>query len=121
MVTVNPAEALAVGDRIGRIAVGLKADLLVLQRRDDDPNRSLLKNEVQDVQWVMIGGQPRYGNDAGIQKLRPNQCEPLTVHGSKKRVCVREAPATVEKWTQTLADIRQALLARYTGLAPLAP
>jgi 5-methylthioadenosine/S-adenosylhomocysteine deaminase len=121
MVTVNPADALAVGDRIGRIAVGLKADLLVLHRRDDDPNRSLLKNEIRDVQWVMIGGQPRYGNEAGIQKLRPNQCEPLIVHGSRKRVCVRESPSTVEKSAQTLADIRQVLLDRYTSLAPLAP
>jgi 5-methylthioadenosine/S-adenosylhomocysteine deaminase len=121
MVTVNPAEALAVGDRIGRLAVGFKADLLVLQRRDDDPNRSLLKNEVQDVQWVMIGGEPLYGNEAGIQKVRPDQCEALTVHGSKKRVCIRESPATVEKSNQSLADIRQMLLTRYSGLAPLAP
>jgi hypothetical protein len=97
MVTENPAEALAVEDKIGRIAVGLKADLLVLARRDDDPNRSLLKNEIQDVQWVMIGGEPAYGNEAGIQKVRPDQCEALTVHGSRKRLCVRKLPASVEK------------------------
>jgi hypothetical protein len=121
MVTVNPAEALAVGDRIGHIAQGLKADLLVLQRRDDDPNRSLLKNQVQDVQWVMVGGRPLYGSAAAIQKLRPDQCEPVTIHGSRKRICVRESPAIVEKSSQTLADITQALLNRYSGLVPLAP
>jgi len=121
MVTENPAEALAVQDKIGRIAVGLKADLLVLARRDEDPNRSLLKNEVQDVQWIMIGGEPAYGNEAGIQKVRPNQCEALTVHGSKKRICVRESPATVEKSSETLADLKSILLGKYAGLAPLAP
>jgi 5-methylthioadenosine/S-adenosylhomocysteine deaminase len=121
MVTMHPAEALGVGDRIGRIAVGLKADLLVLLRRDDDPNRSLLKNQVQDVQWVMIGGEPLYGNEAGMQRVRPNECEALTVHGSKKRICARKSPVTVEKSHQSLADIRQVLLARYTSLAPLAP
>lgn len=121
MITANPAEALAVGDRIGKIAAGFKADLVVLNRRDDDPNLSLLKNEVQDVQWVMIGGRALYGNEAGIQKLRPNQCEPLTVHGSRKRICVPEAPPTVEKSSQTFANVRQTLLARYAGLAPLAP
>lgn len=121
MITVNPAEALAVGDRIGRIAVGFKADLLVLAQREDSPNRSLLKNEVQDVQWVMIGGEPLYGNEAGMQKVRPNQCEPLTVHGSRKRVCVRKSPANVEKADETLAMIQQELLERYANLAPLAP
>jgi hypothetical protein len=121
MVTENPAAALAVEDKIGRIAVGLKADLLVLARRDDDPNRSLLKNEVQDVQWVMIGGEPAYGNEAGIQKVRPDQCEALIVHGSRKRICVRELQPTVEKSLQTLADLKSILLAKYAGLSPLAP
>lgn len=41
-----------------------------------------------------------------MQKVRPNQCEALTMHGSKKRICARKSPVTVEKSDQALADIR---------------
>jgi hypothetical protein len=56
-----------------------------------------------------------------MQKVRTNQCEALIVHGSKKRICARKPPVTVDKSNQALADIRQVLLARYTILAPIAP
>jgi cytosine/adenosine deaminase-related metal-dependent hydrolase len=42
-------DALALGEKVGRLKVGLKADLIVLHRRDADVNQSLPKNDVQDV------------------------------------------------------------------------
>lgn len=56
-----------------------------------------------------------------MQKVRPNHCEALIVHGSKTRICARKPPVTADKSNQALADSRQVLLARHTILAPLAP
>ena len=54
MVTVNPAEALAVADQIGRIAVGFKADLLVLAERGgpDDADLAAREHGLEDVGGV---------------------------------------------------------------------
>src|SRR5262249_52322033 len=64
LVTANAADVLALGSHVGRITPGLKADILVLRRRDDGINRSFAKSELEDVEWVMIGGAPLYGNDS---------------------------------------------------------
>jgi 5-methylthioadenosine/S-adenosylhomocysteine deaminase len=120
LVTENAADALGLGDKIGSIAEGMKGDLIVLQHRDSDANESILKNSLQDVQLVMIAGQPLYGNRVAMNKLRSTECEDLTVHGSRKRICVRSSNG-VEKSSQTLAEIRQILLSRYRNLAPLDP
>jgi 5-methylthioadenosine/S-adenosylhomocysteine deaminase len=113
LVTANAADVLALGSHVGRITQGLKADIVVLRRRDDEPNRSFLKSDLEDVEWVMIGGQSLYGNEATIQQLRPDQCEPITVHRSRKRICMPPI--------QTLAGLQQVLLNAYPDLAPLAP
>lgn len=120
LVTENAAAVLGLGDSIGSLAAGLKADLIVLQRRDPEANESLLKNSLQDVQLVMIGGQALYGNRAAMSKLRSNECEDITVHGSRKRICVRNSNG-IEKSSQTLAEIRQILIDHYNTLAPLDP
>ena len=84
-------------------------------------DESLLKNQVQDVQLVIVGGKPLYGSRAAMTKLRPTGCEALTVHGSPKRICVADPTARVTKSSETLAQLRQILLSRYPALAPLAP
>jgi len=36
----------------------------------------------------MVGGKALYGNQAGMDRLRPDGCEPLVVKGSQKQICV---------------------------------
>jgi cytosine/adenosine deaminase-related metal-dependent hydrolase len=121
LITSDAADVLGLTEKIGRIKQGLKADLIALQRRDADVNQSLLKNLVQDVQLVIVGGKPLYGSRAALLKLRPEGCESLTIHGSAKRICVRDDTAGVDKAGETLADLQQILSRRYSSLAPLAP
>ena len=121
MVTQNPAKALALDGQIGSIAVGLKADITILRTRGDTPSASLLQTQLQDVQLVMVGGRALYGNRSAIERLRPNECESLSVHGSQKRVCVADGASAVPGGKQTLSDIQAALRARYPTLGPLAP
>jgi cytosine/adenosine deaminase-related metal-dependent hydrolase len=120
MITVNPAAALALETKLGRLAPGLKADITVVRRRHDDPNASLLLNSPQDVQMVWVGGDLLYSNRTALEKLKPNKCEPITVHGSRKRICVAKDGDT-PLGNQTLNQIRNMLLGKYSGLAPLTP
>ena len=121
MVTTNPAHALALDQQIGELKPGLKADITVLRSKDHDPTSSLLKTHLQDVQMVWIGGKLLYGNSSIVQKVRKDACEPLLVHGSRKRVCVKDADPHVPKSDETLAIIKQKLQTAYPGLAPLVP
>ena len=121
MITVNPSKALALDAQIGKLAPGLKADITVLQSKNSDPHQSLLNTHLQDVQMVWVGGNLLYGNKTVVEKVKPTQCEALTVHGSEKRVCVKDTKENVPKATQTLAEIQAILQANYSTLAPLTP
>jgi hypothetical protein len=121
MITVNPANALALDSYIGRLAPGMKADITVMRSHDRSPARSLLENRLEDVQMVWVGGDVLYADEGALAKLKPDQCEPLTIHGAPKRICVKDTIDPAPKSGQTLAEITRALKARYPGLAPLAP
>ncbi len=121
MITVNPSKALALDSEIGKLAQGLKADITVLQSKNSDPHQSLLNTHLQDVQMVWVGGNLLYGNKTVVEKVKPTQCEALTVHGSEKRVCVKDTKENVPKATQTLSEIQAILQANYSNLAPLTP
>lgn len=121
MITTNPAQALALDQQIGQLKPGLKADITVLRSKDPDPTTSLLKTQLQDVQMVWIGGKLLYGSSSIVQKLKKDGCEPLLVHGSRKRVCVQNTNPKIPKSDETLAIIKQKLQTAYPGLAPLVP
>jgi hypothetical protein len=70
---------------------------------------------------VWVGGDLLYSNRAALEKLKPNQCEPITVYGSRKRICVAKLGDTPPQGKQTLSQIRNMLLSKYSRLAPLTP
>jgi len=121
MITVHPAKALALDGSIGQLKQGLKADITVINANDPDPTLSLMKTHLEDVQMVWVGGKLLYGSEPAVQTLRKDECEPLLVHGSQKRVCVSAPQASVPKSDETLAAIRDKLQAAYSGLAPVVP
>jgi 5-methylthioadenosine/S-adenosylhomocysteine deaminase len=121
MITVNPAQILALERYIGRLATGRKADVTVVESHDPDAVQSLFKTHLQDVQMVWVGGDLLYADEAILEHVKPGQCEPLDVHGARKRVCVKDTKDPVTKSTQTEADIQSLLHTHYLHLAPLAP
>jgi 5-methylthioadenosine/S-adenosylhomocysteine deaminase len=121
MITLHPAEALALNDKIGSLAPGLKADITVLAAQDPEPGASLLKTHLQDVQMVWVGGKLLYGNSEVVQQIKPDVCEPLQVHGSSKRICVKDAKNVVPKSDETKEAIQTVLQANFANLAPLVP
>ena len=121
MVTTRPARALALDDHLGRLGVGLKADLTVLQAKAADPHSSVLQTHPQDVLLVWVGGDLLYGSRAVLEQVKPGKCEGLLVYGAAKRVCVSNPRPKIPKSAQTLAEIQAALQANYSSLAPLVP
>ena len=121
MITLRPAQALALDGFIGSLASGKKADITVLKSKDPDPGQSLLKTHLQDVQMVWVGGDLLYGQRSVLDKVKPGKCEALVVAGSNKEVCVADPDPDVPKSEQTLQDIRSALEPKVGSLAPLAP
>ncbi len=71
MATVNPAAALGIGDRFGKVAEGYVADLLVVAKGAVTAADSVLAAEQKDVRLVTIAGKPVYG-DAALLKDEPN-------------------------------------------------
>ncbi len=64
MVTINPARALRMADRIGSIEPGKNADLLVVRPRHADPYEALLACEMRDIELLTMDGKPLYGSVA---------------------------------------------------------
>ena len=90
-------------------------------RRDDNPNQSLLLSRLQDVQGVWVGGDLLYASRALIDKVKPGQCEALTVYGSQKKICVKDTKDPVAGSQQTLTEITAILRSKLPSLAPLTP
>lgn len=72
LVTTNPAKILGWEDRVGKIKVGYYADLMVVD--DIVKGRSGYKNLIQahelNIQLVMVGGNPLYGDEKHLEKLK---------------------------------------------------
>ena len=119
MITTNPAKALALDAKVGKLAQGFKADITVVAHQDNDPSVNLLKTHLPDVQMVWVGGQLLYGDKAIFESVKPNACEAFAVAGVEKRLCVADPTSTAPKHDQTLAVIQNTLSQSYPQLAPL--
>jgi len=77
MVTVNPAGAVGWTGRAGQLVDGAAADLVVVRKRNNDPYRNLIEATEEDIELVMIGGQPLYGDPDVMESICPQETETL--------------------------------------------
>jgi cytosine/adenosine deaminase-related metal-dependent hydrolase len=120
MITARPARALSLGEYIGTLDVGKKADITILKRRAKNPNASLLKTEMRDVEMVWIGGRLLYGDAPTVEKIRPAACELMDVGGVSKRLCVADPASKTPGAAQTFAEINKMIRAVYPNPIALA-
>ena len=73
MVTRNPANAMGWQDRLGQIAPGFLADLIVVDRLHDDPYRNLINAIEESIKMVVIRGEVLYGDQAMVRHLRQSR------------------------------------------------
>ena len=86
MVTCNPADAVGLEARLGRLRAGLCADFVVVSRREDDVYRNLITALERDVQLVAINGYPMYGVASLMEAGAAVSPEPISVGGLERVV-----------------------------------
>ncbi len=70
MVTRKPAEAMEWGKRLGQISEGFLADVVVIDDRKADPYRNLISAIEENIQMVVVRGEPLYGDSTLMQATR---------------------------------------------------
>jgi 5-methylthioadenosine/S-adenosylhomocysteine deaminase len=115
MVTVNPAKAIGWEDRIGSIAHGYFADVVVFDRIDNgndnahgDPYLNLIKSTEGNLKLSIIGGRPRYG-DPEILHALGFQSLPEKIKVEKKDKMIDILEPGVEHGSLKLSKVRSNL------------
>jgi len=131
MVTSLPARIIGVDDEVGAIAAGLRADLLVIQPRDDEDQdtgqtsstkeerayRVVVDATAADVQLVLVGGVPLYGDRELLGHFWDrSDLEELQIGPARKALATPAAGVVLRDMVNRLAP---ALAAEGTTLAPL--
>ncbi len=123
MVTAGAAEIAGLGDKLGTLAIGRPADLVVLQRRHDDPYDNVVAAYPSWVDLVMIGGDIIYGRPDWVGTVtEPAEYEQVEAWGRHMLLDTRfgspdDAPAAGPP--RRLAEMRQRLIGRYPAVGPI--
>jgi len=123
MVTSEAAAIAGLGDQLGKLAKERPADLLILERRREDPWESVVEADPSWVELVMIDGDIAYGRADWIETLADPQdrerLEPLIAWGRRMQLdssyTVREPKGEQPKLEQLRGD----LIAAYPQVGPI--
>jgi len=126
MVTRNPARALGWQAKVGSIARGRVADLMVVTPRRRAPvYRSLIDANDRDVRLTIVGGDPVAGDRRVMRRLKGTDLETITSarFGFTKAVDVTRpgAPEGDETFAQIQSALRGGLAAQGIQLSPILP
>jgi hypothetical protein len=120
MVTSDAAAIAGLPDKLGRIAAGRVADLVVLERRAADPWESVLLSDRRAVDLVVLGGDVAYGRADWVAALAgPSQMEPVVAWGKRMALDLSYSVSASDAPPPRLADVRAALLDRFPQAGPL--
>jgi cytosine/adenosine deaminase-related metal-dependent hydrolase len=103
MVTCDPARAINWGDEVGTVAEGLRADLLIMRRREPDPYDNLVLGTERDVLLVVVRGRPIYGLPSLMRSAGAADDEQITVRGLRR--CINLVDPSVPDLDQTWPQI----------------
>ena len=109
MATTNPAEALSLEDRIGTIAEGLRADLVVMTDREADPYRNLIGSTEADVMLVVSDGRPRYGWPELLAETGTPNLGSLRINGLTRAISLPDPTiaSSILDWDDVLGTLNQ--------------
>jgi 5-methylthioadenosine/S-adenosylhomocysteine deaminase len=120
MVTSEAAEVAGLGDELGVLAKDRPADLLVLERRYDDPWENVLAASPAWVELVAIGGDLTYGRADWVGRLADvSAYEELTAWGKPMLLDTSFVAGTAADSHPKLAEIRRKLLERFPQAGPI--
>ncbi len=120
MMTENPGIISGYDKYIGRIEEGLRADITIIKKNDSDPYKSLLKANNEDVNCVLIDGQPLYGTLSYYQKFdKGNDYEIFKIGEVEKAIDITEEG--LEKGEQTFSELMNILTKSFEELKKIFP
>jgi 5-methylthioadenosine/S-adenosylhomocysteine deaminase len=123
MVTSGAAEVAGLGGELGRLEVGRAADLVVLERRDDDAYESVCASTPADVQLVMIGGDVTYGRRDWVGTLAADpddpDLEPVLAWGRRMLLDTSFEVHPGSDPTPRLDQLRRSLTSVYPPVGPI--
>ena len=93
MVTRAPADAIGWSKRLGQISEGYLADLIVIDEKGDDPYRNLIAAIEENIQLVVVRGEPLYGDAALMQTARATLSDTEITSTFKSRNKVKRSKA----------------------------
>jgi 5-methylthioadenosine/S-adenosylhomocysteine deaminase len=114
MATSNASELVGLSGQLGSLAAGHAADVMVIRKSGEDAYWSLTHATPQDLQLVLIGGEPVYGDPALFEQLTEGPGERLEVCGTPKEMIRRG-----ESFAETEKKLDHALHQFGRELAPL--
>jgi cytosine/adenosine deaminase-related metal-dependent hydrolase len=129
MVTFGAAAIAGLGDKLGTLAPGRPADLVVLERHAADPYENVCLADPSWVDLVMVGGDLAYGRADWVRALaadpdRPS-LEPVTAWGTPMLLDTSFHAGTLPAGGRpagtpiTLTDLRTALTDAYPQVGPI--
>jgi cytosine/adenosine deaminase-related metal-dependent hydrolase len=122
MITAGAAHIAGLADRLGALAPGRPADLLVLERHHTDPYENVTLADPSWVQLVLIGGDLTYTRTDWYTRLAVTPNNPTTEH-----LTAWGKPMTIDAGfhsaphdpTPPLATIRTLLTTAYPPVGPI--
>jgi 5-methylthioadenosine/S-adenosylhomocysteine deaminase len=91
LATIEGAEIVGWDSEVGSLAIGKRADLVVVAGQDDaSPVGPLFKGDERTVQLVVINGTPRYGTPALMVADGPG-LESITIGGEQRVLYLTQA------------------------------
>jgi 5-methylthioadenosine/S-adenosylhomocysteine deaminase len=123
MVTIVPARLARLDDRIGRLAPGAAADLIVMRRpaANAPAYDALVRQTPADLLLVVVGGTAVFGEPVLMRRLvaDPAVLDPITVCGQPRLVNARIGAYEKTPWPETAARLRGALAPYGVALADM--
>jgi 5-methylthioadenosine/S-adenosylhomocysteine deaminase len=121
MVTADAADIAGVGELLGRLEPGRPADILVLERNQEDPWESVVQADRWDVELVTIGGNLVYGRRDWLTDIAggDGEIEPVLAWGKEMAMDTSYSVLATGSAPPRLADLRARLLERFSRTGPI--
>lgn len=123
MATTNPARLARIDAKVGRLEKGLRADYVVVARREKrDAYTSLIYAGHEDVLLVAVDGRPLYGESTMMKSVNPSApLETISVCGVQKAVDMSDSDGGKGvSFAETMKNLRAAFHAFDLPMAGLA-
>jgi hypothetical protein len=109
MATANAAKLAGANDKIGSLATGMAADIVVFPPKGDSPWTAILDSDPGTIRLVVVGGKPMLGDSDLMRKLLPSgKFETLTVCQHDKGLNI-ESETGGESWKEIETNLTREL------------